>query len=100
MAANNPAAVLMSASLMPGATATMDVVPIEPMLANASMIPHTVPNRPMNGVAAAVVARKARLRLRRDASIRDARSSDRSTLSSDRIVCAPCACAICASISA
>ena len=66
-----------------------DVEPVAPMFANAPMIPQTVPKRPMNGVAAAVVARKGTKRLRRATSIRDARISDRSTLSRDRMVCAP-----------
>src|SRR4051794_26973662 len=86
IAANSPAAVLMSASLIPGATDVIDVVAVAPIVAKASMIPHTVPNKPMNGDAAAVVARKGRYRDSRAASIRDARSSERSTLSRERIV--------------
>ena len=99
IAAKRPAAVLMSASLMPGATAVIDDVCIDPIVANASMIPQTVPKSPMKGDAAAVVARNGRYREMRADSIREARSSDRSTLSSERMVAA-FACAICASISA
>ena len=85
---------------MPGATEVIDVEPVAPMFANEPMMPQTVPNSPMNGVAAAVVARNGTNRLSRAVSIRAARTSERSTLSSDRIVCVPEACAICASISA
>src|SRR5262249_9089762 len=61
-AAASPTAVATSASAMPGATAWMldDVVAESPM--NAVMIPHTVPNRPMNGAVLAVVARNVRPR--------------------------------------
>ena len=62
-------------------------------------MPHTVPNSPMNGDAAAVVARNGRYFDSRAASMRDARNSERSTLSSERIIDV-FACAICASISA
>src|SRR5438105_12744282 len=44
IAAKRPAAVLMSASLMPGATAVIGVDPVAPMLASEVMIPHTVAN--------------------------------------------------------
>src|SRR5437763_1328628 len=47
IAANSPAAVLMSASLMPGATDVIDVVAVAPIVAKASMIPHTVPTHPV-----------------------------------------------------
>ena len=49
MAAARPAAVLISASAMPGATATIEVEPWRPMSLKACMIPQTVPKRPMNG---------------------------------------------------
>jgi hypothetical protein len=69
---------LMSASEMPGATATMDVDPDTPIALKADMIPQTVPKRPMNGQAAAVVARNVSHRVRRDTSAPAARSSARS----------------------
>src|SRR5258706_13337770 len=86
IAAKSPAAVLMSASLMPGATEVIDVVAVAPIVAKASMIPHTVPNRPMNGDAAAVVARKGRERDSRAASMRDARHTERPPLSRERVM--------------
>ncbi len=46
----------------------------------AFMIPHTVPNSPMNGVALAVVARKVRVLSRRVISCVVARFMPRSTL--------------------
>jgi len=42
---------------MPGATTPRFVEPVWPIPWNADMIPMTVPNRPMNGVMLAVVAR-------------------------------------------
>ena len=42
---------------MPGATTLRLVDPCTPMFWNDAMIPQTVPNRPMNGVMLAVVAR-------------------------------------------
>ena len=39
-------------------------MPLMPRARKAFMMPHTVPNSPMNGVALAVVARKPRLRSR------------------------------------
>ena len=50
----------MSASAMPGATTARLAEPWDPMAWKELMIPTTVPNRPMNGPALAVVARKAR----------------------------------------
>jgi hypothetical protein len=47
------------------------------MSANAFMIPTTVPNRPMNGLTLAVVARKLTRRSRRVASTVAARASER-----------------------
>src|SRR5207249_11127541 len=60
MAAARPAAVATSASAMPGATAWMleEWVTLKPR--KAFIIPQTVPNRPMNGVVLAVVAKKVR----------------------------------------
>ena len=56
IAVNSPAAVVTSASAMPGATARRLAAPASPSPVNASMIPHTVPNNPMNGVTDPVVA--------------------------------------------
>ena len=56
MAANRPAAVVTRASAMPGATARRLAEPAVPRPENASMMPQTVPNRPMKGVTPAVVA--------------------------------------------
>src|SRR5512140_1602312 len=56
-AATRPAAVLMRASAMPGATTTIEVDPFEAICENEIRMPMTVPKRPMNGVAEAVVAR-------------------------------------------
>ena len=60
MAAASPAAVATSASAMPGATVASVAFPVIAMPEKAFMIPHTVPNRPMNGVALPVVARNGR----------------------------------------
>jgi hypothetical protein len=62
IAAASPAAVATSASAMPGAYAARLAVPLTPMPRKAFMMPQTVPNSPMNGVALAVVAKKPRLR--------------------------------------
>ncbi len=56
MAAPRPSAVAISASEMPGATARSVALPAKPSAEKASMMPHTVPNRPMNGQTLAVVA--------------------------------------------
>src|SRR5208337_632124 len=56
IAANSPAAVVISASETPGATARSVAAPAVPRPWNASMMPHTVPNSPMKGVTAPVVA--------------------------------------------
>ena len=68
MAATRPIAVVMSASEMPGATARRLAAPAVPSCWNASMMPHTVPNRPMNGDTVAVVASKFMLRSSRVSS--------------------------------
>jgi hypothetical protein len=60
MAAANPAAVAMSASEIPGATTARVADPRIPIPRKASMIPHTVPKRPMKGVVEPVVARNPR----------------------------------------
>ena len=60
IAAPRPAAVAIRASEMPGATTARLAEPWAPMPWKAAMTPHTVPNRPMNGVALAVVARNGR----------------------------------------
>ena len=58
IAAKRPIAVVIRASEMPGATTARLAEPMRPMSPNASMMPHTVPKRPMKGVTLAVVARK------------------------------------------
>ena len=72
MAANSPAAVVISASEMPGATARKVAAPAVPSPWKASMMPHTVPNRPMNGVTAPVVASQGRRLSRRVSSSEEA----------------------------
>ena len=49
MAAKSPAAVAISASAMPGPTVLRLDEPVAPICRNELMIPHTVPNSPMNG---------------------------------------------------
>ena len=70
----------MSASEMPGATLRRDAVPAVPRPRNASMIPQTVPNSPMKGVTAPVVASQVSQRSKRvssdDVAICSARSTD------------------------
>ena len=56
MAANNPAAVAINASAIPGATTARLVEPVSPILWNEIMIPTTVPNNPIKGDTLAVVA--------------------------------------------
>src|SRR5579859_2662645 len=56
MAVASPAAVVSSASEIPGATARRLAAPAAPNPENASMMPHTVPKRPMNGATEPVVA--------------------------------------------
>ena len=56
MAAKSPAAVVTRASAMPGATARRLAEPEVPSPEKASMMPQTVPKRPMKGVTPAVVA--------------------------------------------
>src|ERR1700736_3630435 len=56
IAVKRPAAVVNKASEMPGATACRLAEPAFPRPENASMMPHTVPKRPMNGETEAVVA--------------------------------------------
>ena len=76
MAAASPAAVVMSASEMPGATTARLAEPVRPISSNAFMIPTTVPNRPMNGAALPVVARNENPR----SSRRPSRLLDHDTL--------------------
>src|SRR5215813_7848384 len=56
MAVKSPAAVVTSASEIPGATARREAAPALPNPENASIIPQTVPNNPLNGVTEPVVA--------------------------------------------
>jgi hypothetical protein len=65
MAAIKPAAVVISASETPGATARNVAAPSVPKPWKASMMPHTVPNKPMKGVTAPVMASHGRLRSNR-----------------------------------
>ena len=55
MAAASPTAVATSASAMPGATASMEPPP-EAKPEKASMMPQTVPNKPMKGATEPMVA--------------------------------------------
>src|SRR6185312_10555958 len=68
MAATNPAAVMISASEIPGATARRVAAPAVPRPWKASMMPHTVPNSPTKGVTAPVIASHGRLRSKRVSS--------------------------------
>src|ERR1700694_5357221 len=56
MAAKRPAAVVTSASAMPGATARRLAAPALPRPEEATMMPQTVPKSPINGVTEPVVA--------------------------------------------
>ena len=56
-AATRPIAVANSASAMWGPTVSRVALPLSAIDWNATMMPMTVPNRPMNGAADAVVAR-------------------------------------------
>src|SRR2546423_897502 len=62
MAAPSPAAVATSASEIPGATTARLAEPCAPIPWKEFMTPTTVPKRPMNGQALAVVARNGRYR--------------------------------------
>ena len=57
MATARPMAVAISASEIPGATAARAADCMSPMAWKEFMMPQTVPNRPINGVALALVAR-------------------------------------------
>ena len=57
IAANNPNAVAIKASAIPGATARSVAVFAFAKPANEVMTPHTVPKSPINGATEAVVAR-------------------------------------------
>src|SRR5271168_3065386 len=61
MATTRPAAVVMRASEMPGATARRVAEPAVPSPWKASMMPMTVPSRPMKGATAAMVASQVML---------------------------------------
>src|SRR5579863_2092220 len=60
IAATRPAAVVIRASEIPGATARKVAAPLVPRPWKASIIPQTVPNSPMNGVTAPVIASQGR----------------------------------------
>ena len=68
MAANRPMAVANNASAIPGATTARLEFCSAAMAAKLRMMPHTVPNRPMNGATEPVVARKFRRLARRSVS--------------------------------
>src|SRR4051794_41940992 len=72
-------AVAIRASEIPGPTVARLVAPDAPIFRNAFMIPHTVPNRPMNGATLAMVARKVTRFSSLPSSTVDARRSARST---------------------
>ncbi len=57
MATMMPAAVVTSASAMPGPTTSMPAWWVAPISLNARKMPHTVPNRPTNGAVAPMVAK-------------------------------------------
>ena len=83
MAATNPAAVANSASAMPGATTARFVVCACEIPMKLSMMPHTVPNNPMNGAVEPMVARSpvARINWRPSvASVRSSRDATRSLI--------------------
>ena len=61
MAAARPAAVAISASEIPGATMAKVADPLAPIPLKVSMMPQTVPKRPIKGLALPVVARKPRV---------------------------------------
>src|SRR5580693_6767620 len=65
IAAANPAAVVIKASEIPGATARSVAAPAVPNPWNASIMPQTVPNNPMKGVTEPVMASHGTLRSRR-----------------------------------
>ena len=58
IAAARPAAVAIKASAIPGATTAKEALFMTPIWRKDSMMPQTVPNRPMNGADEPVVARK------------------------------------------
>ena len=58
MAATRPSAVANSASAMPGATTARLVLPDAAIEVKEFMMPHTVPNSPMNGAVEPTEARK------------------------------------------
>ena len=64
---------------MPGPITERLVAPVWLIFWNASRIPHTVPKRPMNGEALAIVARKVTFFSSLLTSTADARSNARST---------------------
>src|SRR5216684_6092608 len=72
IAAARPAAVVIKASEIPGATARRLAPVLVPSPRKASMIPQTVPNRPMNGVTAPVIASQGMFRSKRVISSEDA----------------------------
>ena len=57
-AANKPTAVATKASAMNGPTVESELEPVWPIAIKAVRITQTVPNKPMNGATAAVVAKK------------------------------------------
>src|SRR4030042_5838218 len=81
MAAKSPTAVAIRASAMPGATVIRLADRTMPILRKASMMPQTVPKRPMNGVTLPVVARKPIIFSSREISEFEALSRERLMLS-------------------
>src|SRR4030043_861977 len=72
VAAKRPTAVAIRASAMPGATVIKLADRTMPILRKASMMPQTVPKRPMKGVTLPVVARKPIFFSNRETSAFDA----------------------------
>ena len=68
-----------SASAIPGATTARLALPAAPISENALMMPMTVPNSPMKGVALPVVARKGSRASRRWYSCAEAQVMRRNT---------------------
>src|ERR1041384_8861329 len=84
IAAARPIAVAINASAIPGATTERSVLRAPPIDAKALMIPHTVQNNPIKGVALAVVARKERFFSITACSLSPARVIALSTISWER----------------
>ncbi len=76
MAAKSPKAVATKASAMPGATVTRLADFLTPIPIKESIMPHTVPKRPIKGVTLPVVAKKLIIFSNRATSLLEALMSD------------------------